>query len=129
MPSPWVLLVQRLRSAPNQTDTQPNSLSVRRWSRRASNGRPVSWTAAGQCERRADGSIPWVRYPVPIRDTRAAGAERYHWLQAARFGVETALAAYAGETVTVFGEPDPVAAGCTVDWQEVSTAGNSANAW
>jgi hypothetical protein len=63
-----------------------------------------------------------------IRDTRAAGAERYYW------------------TVTVFGEPDPVAAGRTAelqaarlevettlaayagDWDEMSTAGNSTNA-
>lgn len=63
-----------------------------------------------------------------IRDTRSAGADRYYW------------------TVTVFGEPDPVAAGRTAelqaarfevetalavyagDWHEMSTAGNSANA-
>jgi hypothetical protein len=63
-----------------------------------------------------------------IRDTRRAGAERYCW------------------TVTVFGEPDPVAAGRTAelqaarfevetalaayrgDWHGMSTAGNSANA-
>jgi hypothetical protein len=63
-----------------------------------------------------------------IRDTRAAGAERYYWTvtvigeshpvaagrtaepQAARFEVETALAAYRG------------------DWHDMSNAGNSANA-
>jgi hypothetical protein len=63
-----------------------------------------------------------------IRVTRAAGAERYYW------------------TVTVIGEPNPVAAGRTAepqaarfevetaltayrgDWHDMSTAGNSANA-
>jgi hypothetical protein len=63
-----------------------------------------------------------------IRDTRAAGAERYYWTvtvigashpvaagrtaepQAARFEVETALTAYRG------------------DWHEMSAGGNSANA-
>jgi hypothetical protein len=44
------------------------------------------------------------QWQTSIRDTRAAGAERYHW------------------TVTVFGEPGPVADGRTAEQKAARSA-------